>query len=202
MVYAPDYGVPQTRKRLLLLASKFGDISLIEPEFNSDTHPTLRDTIEKLPEIKAGETYKHDPLHRCRNLSDLNLKRIRQSKPGGTWRDWDDDLLLEAYKKDSGKTFGSVYGRLEWDKPANTITTQFPGIGNGRFGHPEQDRALSLREGALLQTFPLNYEFVDPKQGGNYPISQVALQIGNAVPPKLGEIIGESIINHLEEYYA
>lgn len=171
VVYAPDYGVPQTRKRLLLLASKFGDISLIEPEFNSDTHPTLRDTIEKLPEIKAGETYKHDPLHRCRNLSDLNLKRIRQSKPGGTWRDWDDDLLLEAYKKDSGKTFGSVYGRLEWDKPANTITTQFPGIGNGRFGHPEQDRALSLREGALLQTFPLNYEFVDPKQGGiiQYP---------------------------------
>lgn len=202
VVYAPDYGVPQTRKRLLLLASKFGDISLIEPEFNSDTHPTLRDTIGKLPEIKAGETYEHDPLHRCRNLSDLNLKRIRQSKPGGTWRDWDDDLLLEAYKKDSGKTFGSVYGRLEWDKPANTITTQFPGIGNGRFGHPEQDRALSLREGALLQTFPLNYEFVAPKQGGNYPISQVALQIGNAVPPKLGEIIGESIINHLEEYYA
>ncbi|WP_223352356.1 DNA cytosine methyltransferase, partial [Streptococcus gordonii] len=94
---------------------------------------------------------------------------------------------------------GSVYGRLEWDKPANTITTQFPGIGNGRFGHPEQDRALSLREGALLQTFPLNYEFVDPKQGRNYPISQVALQIGNAVPPKLGEIIGKSIINHLEE---
>lgn len=201
VVYAPDYGVPQTRKRLLLLASKFRDISLIEPEFNSDTHPTLRDTIGKLPEIKAGETSEHDPLHRCRNLSDLNLKRIRQSKPGGTWRDWDEALLLEAYKKDSGKTFGSVYGRLEWDKPANTITTQFPGIGNGRFGHPEQDRALSLREGALLQTFPLNYEFVDPKQGGNYPISQVALQIGNAVPPKLGEIIGESIIKHLEEYY-
>jgi DNA (cytosine-5-)-methyltransferase len=199
VVYAPDYGVPQKRKRLLLLASKFGDISLIEPEFNSDTHPTLRDTIGKLPEINAGETYEHDPLHRSRNLSDLNFKRIRQSKPGGTWRDWDDDLLLEAYKKDSGKTFGSVYGRLEWDKPANTITTQFPGIGNGRFGHPEQDRALSLREGALLQTFPLNYEFVDPKQGRNYPISQVALQIGNAVPPKLGEIIGKSIINHLEE---
>ena len=199
VVYAPDYGVPQTRKRLLLLASKFGDISLINPEFNSDTHPTLRDTIGKLPEIRAGETYEHDPLHRSRNLSDLNLKRIRQSKPGGTWRDWDDDLLLEAYKKDSGKSFGSVYGRLEWDKPANTITTQFPGIGNGRFGHPEQDRALSLREGALLQTFPLNYEFVDPKQGRNYPISQVALQIGNAVPPKLGEIIGKSIINHLEE---
>ena len=199
VVYAPDYGVPQMRKRLLLLASKFRDISLIEPDFNPETYPTLRDTIGKLPEIRAGETYEYDPLHRSRNLSDLNLKRIRQSKPGGTWRDWDDDLLLEAYKKDSGKSFGSVYGRLEWDKPANTITTQFPGIGNGRFGHPEQDRALSLREGALLQTFPLSYEFVDPKRGSKYPISQVALQIGNAVPPKLGEIIGKSIINHLEE---
>ena len=199
VVYAPDYGVPQKRKRLLLLASKFGDISLLGPEFSPDNYPTLRDTIGNLPEIRAGETYVQDPLHRSRNLSALNLKRIRQSKPGGTWRDWDKDLLLEAYKKESGKSFGSVYGRLEWDKPANTITTQFPGIGNGRFGHPEQDRALSLREGALLQTFPLNYEFVDPKQGRNYTISQVALQIGNAVPPKLGEIIGKSIINHLEE---
>ena len=199
VVYAPDYGVPQKRKRLLLLASKFGDISLLEPEFSPNNYPTLRDTIGNLPEIRAGETYVQDPLHRSRNLSALNLKRIRQSKPGGTWRDWDKDLLLEAYKKESGKSFGSVYGRLEWDKPANTITTQFPGIGNGRFGHPEQDRALSLREGALLQTFPLNYEFVDPKKGDNYPISQVALQIGNAVPPKLGEVIGKSIFKHLEE---
>ena len=199
VVYAPEYGVPQMRKRLLLLASKLGDISLLEPEFNSESYPTLRDAIENLPKIKAGETYAKDPLHRSRNMSTLNLKRIQQSKPGGTWRDWDEDLLLEAYKKESGQSFGSVYGRLEWDKPANTITTQFPGIGNGRFGHPEQDRALSLREGALLQTFPSNYQFVSPKQGGNYPIGQVALQIGNAVPPKLGEIIGRSIIKHFEE---
>ena len=199
VVYAPEYGVPQMRKRLLLLASKLGDISLLEPEFNSESYPTLRDAIENLPKIKAGETYAKDPLHRSRNMSTLNLKRIQQSKPGGTWRDWDEDLLLEAYKKESGQSFGSVYGRLEWDKPANTITTQFPGIGNGRFGHPEQDRALSLREGALLQTFPSNYQFVSPNQGGNYPIGQVALQIGNAVPPKLGEIIGRSIIKHLEE---
>ena len=106
--------------------------------------------------------------------------------------------MLEAYKKKSGLSFGSVYGRLEWDQPSNTITTQFTGIGNGRFGHPEQNRALSLREGALLQTFPENYLFTDPKVGGNYPIAQVALQIGNAVPPKLGEIIGKSILEHLE----
>ena len=190
VVFAPDYGVPQKRKRLLLLASKLGEIKLIPAQFNKDNYPTLRDTIGNLPKLKAGDTDLNDPLHRSRNISELNMKRIKQSKPGGTWRDWDEELLLEA---------GSVYGRLEWDKPANTITTQFPGIGNGRFGHPDQDRALSLREGAMLQTFPRDYLFTQPELGGNYPIAQVALQIGNAVPPKLGEVIGNSILKHLEK---
>ncbi len=198
VVYAPEYGVPQKRKRLLLLASKLGEIKLLPPQFGKDNYPTLRDTIASLPKLKAGEMDPKDSLHRSRNISELNMKRIKQSKPGGTWRDWDEELLLKAYKKKSGASFGSVYGRLEWDKPANTITTQFPGIGNGRFGHPDQDRALSLREGAMLQTFPRNYLFTKPELGGEYPIAQVALQIGNAVPPKLGEIIGESILRHLE----
>ena len=201
IVYAPEYGVPQKRKRLLLLASKLGEIRLLPPKFNEDSFPTLRDTIGNLPRLKAGETNLEDPLHRSRNLSKLNMKRIKQSKPGGTWNDWDEELLLEAHKRKTGKTFASVYGRLEWDKPANTITTQFPGVGNGRFAHPVQDRALSLREGAMLQTFPRNYLFTDPDCGGNYSITQVAVQIGNAVPPKLGEIIGESIKKHLEEFY-
>ena len=201
IVYAPEYGVPQKRKRLLLLASKLGEIRLLPPQFNEDSFPTLRDTIGNLPRLKAGETNLEDPLHRSRNLSKLNMKRIKQSKPGGTWNDWDEELLLEAHKRKTGKTFASVYGRLEWDKPANTITTQFPGVGNGRFAHPVQDRALSLREGAMLQTFPRNYLFTDPDCGGNYSITQVAVQIGNAVPPKLGEIIGESIKKHLEEFY-
>ncbi|MDT2731566.1 DNA cytosine methyltransferase [Streptococcus parauberis] len=199
VIFAPEYGVPQKRKRLLLLASKLGEIKLIAPEYNSENYPTLKDVIGNLSPIKAGETDIKDSLHRARNLTPINLKRIRQSKPGGTWKDWDEELLLEAYKKKSGQSFGSVYGRLEWDKPANTITTQFAGIGNGRFGHPEQDRALSLREGALLQTFPIDYLFTDSNQGNQYAISQVALQIGNAVPPKLGEVIGESIKKHLKE---
>ena len=201
VVYAPEYGVPQKRKRLLLLASKLGDIKLLPPQFDKNNYPTLRDTISNLPKIKDGETDIHDPLHRSRKLSDLNLKRIKQSKPGGTWKDWDEDLLLEAYKKKSGKSFSSVYGRLDWNQPSSTITTQFPGIGNGRFGHPEQDRALSLREGAMIQTLPRNYLFTEPERGGNYPIAQVALQIGNAVPPKLGEVIGESINQHLRSLY-
>lgn len=199
IVYAPEYGVPQKRKRLILLASKLGNIELLPPQFDKDNYPTLRDAIGDLPELKAGEVHQDDPLHRCRNLSNLNMRRIKQSRPGGTWRDWDEELLLEAYRKKSGKSFSSVYGRLEWDQPSSTITTQFPGIGNGRFGHPEQNRALSLREGAMLQTFPRDYLFTDPEFGGNYPLAQVALQIGNAVPPKLGEIIGNSILEHLGE---
>ena len=199
VVFAPEYGVPQTRKRLLLLASKLGNISLIPPTNpkHSD-YRTVRETIGALPRLNAGEINSTDNLHQARKLSEINLRRIRASKPGGTWRDWPDELKLEAYKKKSGQSFGSVYGRLNWDQPSSTITTQFIGYGSGRFGHPEQDRALSLREGALLQTFPRNYYFVDPNIGDNYSAQQVALQIGNAVPPKLGEVIGQSIMQYLK----
>lgn len=198
IAYGPAYGVPQTRKRLLLLASKLGEISF-EKELNTENYPTVRDAIFNLRKIKAGETDPLDPLHTARNLTEINLKRIQSSKPGGTWRDWDKKLLPKCYQKKSGKSFGSVYGRLEWDKPSSTITTQFPGYGNGRFGHPEQDRALSLREGAILQSFPENYQFIE--NAGKISTQKIAMQIGNAVPPKLGEIIGRSILKHLEEIY-
>lgn len=199
IVYAPDYGVPQKRRRLLLLASKLGEIKLLAPTYKNSDYKTVRDTIYELPKLDAGEKNQLDPLHRSSRLSELNLRRIKQSKPGGTWRDWDERLLLEAYKKNSGKSFSSVYGRLEWDKPSSTITTQFTGIGNGRFGHPEQDRGLSLREGALLQTFPIDYLFFPPESNDNYSLTQTAIQIGNAVPPKLGIVIGNSIKKHLKE---
>ena len=82
--------------------------------------------------------------------------------PGGSWRDWDDELKLPCHKRETGKGYRAVYGRMEWDKPSPTITTQYYGYGNGRFGHPEQDRAISMREGALLQSFPPDYQFIDP----------------------------------------
>lgn len=195
IAFAPAYGVPQNRKRLLLLASKFGEI-YFEDELSKDNYPTVREAISNLPKIEAGETDPNDPLHKARKLSDTNIERIRSSKPGGTWRDWDERLLPNCYKKKSGQSFSSVYGRLEWDKPSSTITTQFPGYGNGRFGHPEQDRALSLREGAILQSFPESYQFVEKDK--NYTVSKIAMQIGNAVPPKLGEVVGKSIMKHLE----
>ena len=129
-------------------------------------------------------------------LSDVNIQRIQHSVQGGTWRDWPEELMLECHKKASGQTYSSVYGRMKWDDVAPTITTQFTSYGTGRFGHPEQDRALTLREGAMLQTFPQNYSFVPE----NEPVvlKQIAKHIGNAVPPRLGEIIGLSIKQHCE----
>lgn len=160
IVFAPDYGVPQKRKRLVLLASKSQNIDLISPLYQKANYPTVRDAIGKFPTIKAGEKNDKDPMHHSPKLSPINLKRIKQSKPGGTWHDWDENLILKAYKKKSGKSYTSVYGRMEWDKPAPTITTKFYGYGNGRFGHPSQNRAISFREGATLQTFPKDYIFM------------------------------------------
>lgn len=196
IVYCPDYGVPQHRKRLVLLASRMGEIHLIPPIYAEENYPTVRNAIGNLQPIEAGEICAKDQLHRSSSLSPINLRRIQQSVPGGTWRDWDDDLKLRCHKKDSGTTFPSVYGRMEWDKPSPTITTQFYGYGNGRFGHPEQNRAISLREGAILQSFPDDYIFVDEEHPAKK--RELGTHIGNAVPVELGRAIGVSIQRHLE----
>lgn len=193
-IYCPDYGIPQTRRRLVLLASKLGEIKIIEKTHKNKEYLTVRGAIQKLEKIKGGERSKKDPLHIACELSELNKKRIRQSKPGGTWEDWDEELILSCHKKKSGKSYRAVYGRIEWDKPGPTITTQFYRLGTGRFGHPEQDRALSLREGAILQTFPRYYDFRD--KNGNAYINKIGKYIGNAVPVKLAEVIGKSIMSH------
>ncbi len=191
-----DYGLPQKRSRLVLLASRLGSISLPKPT-HANNHQTVSDAIGKLPRIEAGQRHEKDALHRSSSLSEKNLKRIKASKPGGTWKDWDIDLVADCHRKETGQTYGSVYGRMSWDKPSPTITTQFNGFGNGRFGHPEQDRALSLREGAILQGFPKSYKFFDHKK----PMSsgKVSQMIGNAVPVTLGRVIARSIKKHLEE---
>jgi DNA (cytosine-5)-methyltransferase 1 len=197
IAYCPDYGVPQKRRRLVLLASLLGDISIIPPQYTSDKYITVRDAISNLPPIEAGEALETDMLHWSAALSETNIARIKKSKPGGTWRDWNKKLQLTCHKKVSGGTYPSVYGRMSWDEPAPTITTQFFGYGNGRFGHPEQNRALSIREGAILQSFPSDYIFIDP----NKPASkrELGIHIGNAVPVNLGLAIGKSIKKHIEE---
>lgn len=196
IVNCADYGVPQRRKRLVLMASRLGPIELDPPDEDGVEVATVRKTIEHLDNLEAGTASPVDSLHKSSSLSQRNLLRIRSSKPGGTWRDWDEKLRAACHTKASGRTYSSVYGRMCWDELAPTITTQFHGYGNGRFGHPEQDRAISLREGALLQTFPEHYSFT--AEGETVHIAPIARLIGNAVPVSLGVAIGSSILTHLE----
>ena len=194
IVDVTSYGVPQKRRRYLLIASRLGDgINLPESskfEGGTDLRDFIGDT-EKFPPVEAGHRDESDFMHTVSRLSNLNLRRIRATKKDGGGRlDWADDpeLQIPAYKgKDDH--FTDVYGRMRWDEPAPTITTRFNSLSNGRFGHPEQDRAISLREGATLQTFPEDYVFRGSLQG-------IARQIGNAVPPRMAKELGNVIIEH------
>ncbi len=196
-VYCPDFGIPQKRRRLVLLASRLGKIELIPPTHTKKNYPTVREAIGHLEIIDNGERSEIDKLHFTTELSDINLQRIRASVPNGTWEDWDIDLRLECHKKDSGNTYKSVYGRMSWDDPSPTITTQFYNYGTGRFGHPLQDRAITVREASILQSFPSNYKFVDTKD--EVSIKRLGTHIGNAVPVNLGWAIGKSIIKHVND---
>lgn len=200
VINAADYGVPQERKRLVLVASRIGtkDIKLIDPT-HKNKHVSVKRVIGRLRPIKDGEAAPSDPLHRSPKLNDLNKKRVVATpKNGGNAKSWRKDLLLDCYKRDSGKTYmNTVYGRMRWEKPAPTMTTQCTGLGNGRFGHPEQNRAISLREAAIFQTFPRDYVFYDPHK--KMLSGDLARFIGNAVPVRLGEVIGRSITQHVRK---
>jgi len=190
-----NYGAPQRRKRLLFLAvnKRVKNYQLFNISSTSNnSKKTVFDTIGGLTSIKAGEVDKVDFMHQSSKLSDLNIMRIKASKENGTWKDWPKELLPNCYKKDSGKTYTSVYGRMNRYDISPTLTTQFNRYGTGRYGHYEQNRAISLREGALLQTFPINYEF-DKKLGATV----LARQIGNAVPPIFAEILGKEMLRIL-----
>jgi DNA (cytosine-5)-methyltransferase 1 len=197
-VFCPDYGIPQRRRRLVLLASLLGNISLIEKTHQPKNYITVKDVISSLPKVAAGETDKTDSLHRARSLTPLNLERIRATTEGGSWKNWPLELQLNCHKRKSGRSYGSVYGRMKWNEPAPTMTTHCTGLGNGRFGHPDQDRAITLREASLFQTFPSSYLFFENENTFNPSI--VCRHIGNAVPPLLGKVIAKSIATHLKEY--
>jgi DNA (cytosine-5)-methyltransferase 1 len=185
------YGVPQRRNRFVLVASRIGQIVFPEPEERKDL--IVRNYIgvsNGFKRIPAGHLDKSDFLHSTAALSEINLERaIRTPKNGGNRLAWKDDshLQLAAYK-DKDQSFRSIYGRLSWDKPASTITTRFIATSCGRFTHPVENRALSLREGATLQTFPKSYKFIGSMQS-------VARQIGNAVPPEMAKRIARAIVH-------
>jgi DNA (cytosine-5)-methyltransferase 1 len=191
-----EYGIPQQRKRLVVLASRFGTVAFPKPTNNKDSYRTVRQTIGHLESLSAGEASARDPLHIAAGLSEVNMRRIKASKPGGTWRDWPRELVADCHRRSSGSTYAGVYGRMEWDKPSPTITTQAHGYGNGRFGHPRQCRAISLREAAMLQTFPQKYKFVGRGEQVNF--TRLTRFIGNAVPVRLGEVIGRALMRHVE----
>ena len=200
IVNCADYGAPQSRRRLVLLASRLGTIKVPDGRYSApEEWKTVRQAIGLLPPLVAGARHPDDPLHTAALLSPINLKRIRATPhDGGTRADWPNSLVLDCHKRSSGVRYRSIYGRLWWDKPAPTMTTLCNGIGNGRFGHPEQDRAITLREAALLQTFPLGYEFWPCDE--RLHSKSVARMIGNAVPPELACAIGETLMNHVNQY--
>ena len=188
------YGVPQGRRRFLLLASRRGPIAL-PPQTHGPGTPnpefaTVRDWIGDLPAIQAGEVHPEIDDHRAARLSALNLKRIRATPEGGGNRDWSDELRLKCHEGATG--YSDVYGRMSWDRPASGLTTRCISYSNGRFGHPEQDRAISVREAACLQTFPMDFQFAGS-------LSSIARQIGNAVPVRLAKAVGRHVTKHLAE---
>jgi DNA (cytosine-5)-methyltransferase 1 len=191
-VYSPRFGVPQHRRRLVLLASLIGEIKVPTGSVRPENFRTVRDVLASLPKLAAGERDARDRLHWARSVTRLNLQRLRSSRPGGTWEDWPESLRAKCHQRATGGSYRSVYARMSWDEPSPTITTQAYNFGTGRFGHPEQDRSITLREAALLQTFPRRFRFVRPREEVYF--NHVGRLVGNAVPPRLAFFIGKEIM--------
>lgn len=193
-----DYGVPQKRRRFVLIASRIGEIELPDPTHGprsrtKRSYQVVRNWIEQLPSIEAGEQDDVDPFHRAAGLREVNLERIRHCTEGKGREMWPARLRLRCHDNYQGHS--DVYGRMKWDRPASGLTTRCISLSNGRFGHPEQDRAISIREAALLQTFPRRFEFAGS-------MVSMARQIGNAVPPRLAEVFGRHFVKHFREQQA
>jgi DNA (cytosine-5)-methyltransferase 1 len=208
-INAANFGVPQNRRRTIGLGF---DVTKRNVEFEVlDTNPklsrrvTVGETIGHLPPLAAGESSPSTPNHRARALSDLNLKRISSAKPGQSNQYLLNtpygDLSLACHQRltsrQGGKsTFSDTYTRMHADHVAPTITTRCMSLSNGRFGHYDvtQNRAITPREAALLQTFPRGYVF--------YPETNIELAstlIGNAVPPRIAKFFGSYILERLEQ---
>ena len=200
VIAGQDYGAAQVRRRLMLVGSRFGEITLPEPTHGpnkSKPYVTVRDAISGFPPVEHGTQHPdilNYPNHRASALSTLNLERIRHTGTRGR-RDWPARLLPDCYaKKEDGKQYGGhsdCYTRLAWDEPAPGLTTRCISYSNGRFGHPEQDRAITVREAARLQGFPNSFIFTGS-------LNSMARQIGNAVPVPVAEAFGRHFVEYVQ----
>ena len=175
-----NYEVPQRRRRLVLIASKHSEVKI---PYGSGKIMKLKNVLMKYPAIEAGQKIESIPNHESRNLSDLNIRRLNLTKKnGGSRKDLPKKFILECHKKHKGH--GDVYGRMSFDNVSPTLTCKCTCLSNGRFGHPTQNRAISVREAAAIQTFEDDYEFF-----GN--MSENTKWVGNAVPVKFAKVFGE-----------
>lgn len=185
---AGDFEVPQNRRRYVLVASRLKKVKL--PRERLKAKRTVRTAIGDYniyKPLSAGTRDESCFQHSVAGLQEINIKRLKRTqKDGGSRSDWKDDesLQLPCYRGKDG-IFTDVYGRMFWDRPSPTITTKFFSISNGRFAHPDQNRAITIREGATLQSFPLSYVFKSAS------LAQQAKMIGNAVPPLMAKRIIE-----------
>jgi DNA (cytosine-5)-methyltransferase 1 len=186
--------IPQSRKRFSLIATRLENVNihLPVPEQKSMVLKEVIGQNNGFPKVEAGHKDLSDFNHSVAGLSEISLQRMKKTRHnGGSRLDWADDKKLQLRcfigKDDS---FKDTYGRMWWNKPAPTITTKFFSISNGRFGHPDEDRAISIREGATIQTFPKDYVFKTKS------IATAAKLIGNAVPPEYAKRLGETIVNN------
>jgi len=193
---ASDFGVPQNRKRFILIASRITkNLDILKPKHRMKK--TVRDVLGKnngFHPIEAGFKDETGLQHSCAGLSEVCLERLSLTpKDGGNRLSWSNNpkLQLKTYiGKDN--SFKDSYGRMFWDKPSPTITTKFFSISNGRFAHPEENRAISIREGATLQSFPKTYKIYADSMAVQARI------VGNAVPPLLSKVIGEHILGYVK----
>jgi DNA (cytosine-5)-methyltransferase 1 len=186
------YGVPQRRRRLVILASRLGPIEVPGRTHGQDGGrelSTVWEWIGDLPPIGAGEIHPEIPNHQASAVTEINLRRLRATPPGGGRADWPSELRLECHRNHSGHS--DVYGRMHADAPSPVLTTKCTSISNGRFGHPYQDRPISVREAACLQTFPRDFVF-------SGSIKSSTRQVGNAVPVLLARRMGEAFVAHHE----
>ncbi len=193
-----NYGIPQKRRRLVLLAGLGFKIDLPKPSHSGTGKDglapwrTVRQALKNMPEpvtmmiaMKTGGPLSFN-WHIVRNMSPLNQTRIRRTKPGKGRTLLPDDLRPDCHKGVE-RGFSNVYGRMSWDQPSVTITAGFTTFSKGRFGHPQEDRTISVREAALLQTFPSDYFFDTPF------MDHVCNIIGNALPCDFAEALARKV---------